>query len=392
MNDMLISLQSVVRDSTSMTVSKLLALENSLLEVSRVATGNTLEQTYSTHHAEICAKLEVMPQLTRGVVADVLSQLEHHGASTSMQIACIQKQLDFVHGDVKDGTVAMTKVLAKTEQLQGRIDSIASERIRTAASAKHKGSDAEDILFEQLSSVLLMRDGYAVDRVGGLASSCDIAIRREGYPTVRIESKAIGAGTCEKVRRRDVDKFIRDLMTCDNHGIFVSIHSSIVGIANMELQQLANGKFAVFLARNNYDVDQVVSMLQLLYKLDSILLNKSTPAEMTLSAEAMTRLQKYLKDFGIKLDAAKRHMRESVTMLNEIQLELVEKLLLGQLQQHDTPHDIKSQPFACQLCKSQGVESKYKNKRDLTRHLKTCTFRCAADQHVKSDKPVVTDI
>jgi len=36
---------------------------------------------------------------------------------------------------------------------------------------------------------------------------------------------------------------------------------------------------------------------------------------MTLSAEAMTRLQKYLKDFGIKLDAAKRHMRESVTML-----------------------------------------------------------------------------
>jgi len=61
-----------------------------------------------------------MPQLTRGVqsvVADVLSLLEPHGASTSMQVACFRRQLDFVRSDVKGGAVAMTKVMTNTEQL-----------------------------------------------------------------------------------------------------------------------------------------------------------------------------------------------------------------------------------------------------------------------------------
>jgi len=48
---------------------------------------------------------------------------------------------------------------------------------------------------------ILLRDGYTVDKVGGLASSCDSAIKREGNPTVGIESKAIGKDTNEKVHK-----------------------------------------------------------------------------------------------------------------------------------------------------------------------------------------------
>jgi hypothetical protein len=92
-----------------------------------------------------------------------------------------------------------------------------------------------------------------------------------------------------------------------------------------------------------------------------------------MSAKAITCVQTYLKDFGIRMDAAKRHMRESVTMLNEIQLELVEQVLLGQLQHQE--YENRDRPFACPLCQSQGTDTRYKNKKDLAKHLEICAFK-----------------
>ena len=84
-------------------------------------------------------------------------------------------------------------------------------------------------LQELLSEQLTVREGYTVDVVAGQAHSCDLVVRRSGHPDVRIESKVY----TDKVGAKEVQKFRRDLMGLDAHGVFVSVQSGIVGMGEI---------------------------------------------------------------------------------------------------------------------------------------------------------------
>jgi PIN domain nuclease of toxin-antitoxin system len=203
--------------------------------------------------------------------------------------------------------------------------------VKNISSTKVRGTEGEDRLYEMLTERLRAKDGYVVERVSGQSYSCDIAIKREKYPTIRLESKAHGLGTNEKVRYKEVEKFQRDLLQANNHGIFVSLYSGIVGIGNLEVHQLANGKFAVYLSNNHFDVDTIVDMLQLLYKLDSIVNSaKEDCGDLRVTVETMTRIKSYLQDYAKKINSIKAHMRDSISMLNEVQFDMIEAVLMGQ--------------------------------------------------------------
>jgi hypothetical protein len=97
-----------------------------------------------------------------------------------------------------------------------------------------------------------------VSKVNGKSHSCDILVQRDDFPDISIESKAHGQNTGEKVRTREIEKFERDLLELDNHGIFVSIYSEIVGKGSLEIKQLPNAKFAIYLSKNMFDVDTIL--------------------------------------------------------------------------------------------------------------------------------------
>ena len=110
------------------------------------------------------------------------------------------------------------------EKLQEILTQLSRQATHTA-----KGKYGEDKLYSLLCERLTSREDYTVSMVCGQAHNCDMNVKRIGHPDIRIESKAIGENTNEKVRTCAVEKFRNDLLSTDSHGIFVSLYSGIVG-------------------------------------------------------------------------------------------------------------------------------------------------------------------
>ena len=204
-----------------------------------------------------------------------------------------------------------------------------------------------------LSEKLTQRDGYDVELVSGQAHACDIVIKKLNCPDVRVECKNHGETNNEKVRAKEVSKFQNDLLGLNTHGIFVSLNSGIVGKGEIELEQLPNGCFAVYLANNNFDVGIISDMVYLLHRLDHLTRKSDDKDDETVmikvSPESMVRARLYLKDFASKLSKTKTHLKESIALLSEVSFDLIERVLLGQAKESAASHlSSQATPLATQ--------------------------------------------
>jgi hypothetical protein len=291
------------------------------LAIEKQAEQKELSKAQQQHMLD---QINHVPLLTKAAIGDALKELEQ-------QSTCVATTLQATHQLLQSGMRDVGSIRADTAQISSRVDGLMMTSVKNSNSTKFKGADGEDKLYDLLCERLKARDGYVVERVSGHSFSCDIAIKREGQPTVRIESKAHGYGTQEKVRYKEVEKFQRDLLQANNHGIFVSLFSGIVGIGNVEVQQLPNSKFAVYLSNNHYDVETIIDMVQLLYKLDNIVCGaKDDGSHLRVTIEAMTRIKMCLQDYSKKINSVKAHMRDSIAILNEMQFDMIESVLMGQ--------------------------------------------------------------
>ena len=91
-------------------------------------------------------------------------------------------------------------------------------------------------------------------------------IKRLGHCDVRLEVKNFASS----VPTKDVDKFERDLLATNAHGILCSLGSKIVQHGDVDMSQLPNGRLAFYLANVGEDVDVVVTFLHVIYKLDAV--------------------------------------------------------------------------------------------------------------------------
>jgi hypothetical protein len=216
----------------------------------------------------------------------------------------------------------------------------------------------------------MTRDGFCVTKVNGLAHSCDILVQREDFADIRVECKAHGQTTGEKVRTKETEKFERDLLELNNHGIFVSIYTDIVSKGSIEIVQLPNAKFAIYLAKNMYDCDTIKDMIHLLYKLDDIITTSNTNSNITLSPETILKIQNIIKTTAAKLNTVKNSLKESISVLSSIGLEQIE-MALSNFQQ-----DSASTPPIYPSCEICGFIPK--NLKGLASHQRKC---------FKTDKP-----
>jgi len=338
---------SLATNMTAMMFALKQAADNlhneSLVDTLQDSLVNLLNAALSTHkdvfglsQQQLAEQLRQVPALTRGVIADVLHNMEMQQQSAAISLNEARKGIDAIQTTVRDQQQSLAMVTHRTECMQEKIDTVEKHMIKqTARSTIDKGKHGEDKLFDWLCERLRMRDGYVVEKTNGQACGCDIVIKRHGgYPDIRIESKAIGESTKEKVRHAQVTKFIRDLEQTQNHGIFVSLYSDIVGISNFELQQLSNGKFAVYLTKLNTDLEPIIEMIQLLYTLDKILSKQDNAEDGTanmvrIPAETMACVQQYLKDYGTTIFCTKQHLRIAYTKLGEIDMNMIASMILG---------------------------------------------------------------
>lgn len=305
-------------------------------------------KTMNDHNMlNITSKLEQIPHIS-GKIDDLKSKID----VTKVIETSVARNNDSV-------AQTLNTIKNSQDQMANKIDTFTTTRITT----RYKGEEGEKGLINVLESKLHVRDGYTIHDVKSVAHSCDILIKRDGYPDIRVESKAHGRDTGENVRVAEVKKFESDLLALNNHGIFVSLYSGICGKGAFEIELLPNNKFAVYLANNNYDGDTIAEVLRLIYKLDRFTSGPDSD-NITISTDAMMRIKAYLTDFNRKIDDLKTSLKNSIRILNEITLDLVEKALIGHVQDEPQTPTIS---YACEEC-GQTCTSKA----GLTLHKKRC--------------------
>ena len=335
-------LAGAVKDQVTAQVSSLLfgidKATNALLDKLDVShlTGSIAADVASRQVTSLTQFKTDVADLVRSTVAAPFAEAIRGVGATLSAASATHQGVQHVHEDIR--------------AVQAKIDGLDKQLTRNAMHTKTIGSGNEQRLFNMLTDRLLHRDGYRVEQVNGQAHGCDILISKLNAPSVRVEVKAHGERSGEKVRNKEVERFRDDLIRLNEHGIMVSLFSGIVSVGAIEIEQLPTGKFAGYLAHNNYDVDIITNMLHLFYKLDAITSasaanngdGQSNDGDggdggggdvgavdyIRVPTDAMVRIRTYVKDHTKRLQAAKVHLRETIAILNDVQMDVIEKVLL----------------------------------------------------------------
>lgn len=279
-------------------------------------------------HVDVQATQHVPVYVVRAL-SSVLGDIQERGALAQARMESVQEQLARLEAQAQEGARRLQAVEKGGDGVSGKIDTVT--RQLAAMQVRHsrsKGLGGETRLLEMLSAELPVRRGYSVEVVSGMAHSCDLVVRRSGMPDVRIESKVYS----DKVGAKEVHKFRSDLMGLDAHGVFVSLESGIVGMSEIEVEQLPSGRFAVYLSNNNYNISLVRDMIELVYKLDRYCDDGGGGGGegVRVPTEVMKQVQHQLHDMMQKVGKMKMHLKETVQLLNQVALDQLERLLLGQ--------------------------------------------------------------
>ena len=266
-----------------------------------------------------------MPILIKGTLSELTNEMSSDSSCLKTLTRSIHTQL--MNIDNKSEVGALQKAV---DNVTHKLDTLHQQLTRNQNSTRVKGATGENQLYDRLCDVLTSRDNYSIEMVAGLAHNCDMVIRRSGHSDVRLESKAHGEGTGEKVRQREVTRFQSDLINQNSHGLFVSIHSGIVGKGELEIEQLSCGKFAVYLSNNNYDTDIIVNMLTLLYKLDKIcdVKDDGGHGSIKVTNDAMEQVRLHLQDAAKKAGDIKTHLKASISLVDSFMLDAIKKIEL----------------------------------------------------------------
>lgn len=196
------------------------------------------------------------------------------------------------------------------------------------SNAKTKGSAAEIVMSEKLQEKFKQADGYDVTRTNGNARSGDITIDHNDYCSILVEVKCYS----NKVPPVEVRKFTRDLESTNKHGIFVSLTSSISGINHFEIQQLASSRFAVFLCKNEYNMEEIESAVKIIHRLETLLKCKTNDNgeeefAVKLTSDQIYALQRIVSEQVSKLEDVKHHLKQACRSIEEMSLKRIMEIL-----------------------------------------------------------------
>jgi len=285
------------------------------------------------------------------ILSNITSEIDKHIAILNTSIA----QINHNTQDISHIKFIVESLITKVERIK---DDNLIHNAKSIKIAKVKGNIAEDKLFILLQDHLPTRDNFTVQQVSGTPHSTDILITRTDYPNVRIESKNYDD---TYISHNQVEKFKRDLIERDNHGIFVSIKTKISNKCDIDIEQLINGKFAIYLSNNNYDVDFIINLLYFIYKLDSIF--TTAKSNIVICPDTLLRITDFIRTARETFNTMRERLRLCINDINLIDMDLLENIILEQVKSTDD----SNASLICNVCKFQA-----KNKRGLNIHKSKC--------------------
>jgi len=248
-------------------------------------------------------------------------------------------------------------------------------------SIREKGIDGEDVFKEGLTSRLMDRDGYSVVNVNGDAKSCDLLVRRkmigtQKFPDIRIDNKKYTS----TVPMKEITKFKGDLDLHNCHGIMISMTTGIVGKGNtIDIEQLANGKLAIYLSNIGENVDMVIDAMAIIYRFHEIMKisTEDNNTNIVLTATAISRLRTLIAEFTEKLWNVKIKMKDTMKLLNDVHDTLLKQLLSaisGEINQGEETPTEESTTVICPICRRQ-----FASNRGYQTHQRTCSKKQIID-------------
>jgi hypothetical protein len=203
--------------------------------------------------------------------------------------------------------------------------------------SSQKGKMTENILFTNLlqafpdSDVVLTRDQ---------SDSCDIQIKRDGLPTILIDSKHCEASN---VRKSDLEKFYEDCQINDSCGILCNAFGGIANRKHFEID-IKDKRVFVFLSNHQFDpiLFQVAS--RIIYNIQEIVRDQRTDIiqiDQQLYQRLKIEYNFFLQSFQQHLDNIKQNVN-ALSQLTLTQLDHFFKRTALTTQQ--------AKAFACHLC------------------------------------------
>jgi hypothetical protein len=201
---------------------------------------------------------------------------------------------------------------------------------------------SNDALFSLLTQHALFRNGYTINKVNDIKNGCNIIVQTNKHPDIHIQSYTHAK---DIVSKTEIEYFEKYLLELNTNGIFVSAYTDIAGKGSIDIFQLPNAKFIIYLSKNLYDCDVIVDMIFLLFKLDRILSNKNS--DNTLTPRNIIRIKHIIQNFDSKINSIKSNLKNVISTLNTITLSSIEQILTNQL--YEKPSNIHP-IITCDIC------------------------------------------
>ena len=357
------TLSDILKDMTAEKSNMLAAVRDIRSQITAVERGNNDTKSQTT------AMMKSLPTMVKGTLSDIMKDMSAEKSHTLAVVKGISSQICTVERNNNDMKSQMAVVMKEVDNAVKKLDALTLQH----NSNRFKGQTGENKLYDKLCDRLTERENFRVEQVTSQAHNCDFKISKLGFCDVRVETKAHGENTGRKVRQNEVSRFKDDLLSTNTHGIMVSLYSSIVGKGVMDIEQLSNGKFAVYLANNNFDCDVIYDMLQIIYRLDNFFAanNKGSDGDFVkIPLETLGKVRLYMKDFVGKIDQARTSAKEIISILNQVTFDKIEALLMGGTDSSTpsgppTPPESVTNEFVCGQCSKH-----FKNKSGLATHMK----------------------
>ncbi len=155
--------------------------------------------------------------------------------------------------------------------------------------------------------------------------SCDFVVKKKGHVDINIECKNHESN----IPKKDVDAFLKVITMRNNHGVFVSLKSSIFhkNPIDMELVPGTN-KFAFYVSGSEHLVD----VIRMIHRLDSITRAISDDLKMddnslTITSESASKVRGHVEHLLQKKMELSVHLNQCVKLVEEMTYDAIKNAL-----------------------------------------------------------------
>jgi len=190
---------------------------------------------------------------------------------------------------------------------------------RLRAPAK-KGRDTEELFLIMLQRDLPMHEITAVPS-RNQKGRMDITISRDGYPSILVDSKDYTS----TVGKSEVEKFERDILLSENHGIMISPHSGIVNRRHFQIT-MVGGCLGVYLCNTGMDTTDLVNAVNIIYDIHSTM-SVEKEKGVLLSTANLDKINGIIAENMATLASVKSHLSLAESQCAKITFTSIRQLL-----------------------------------------------------------------